>query len=607
MCAIFGIIGDTSKTILKKMSSCQMYRGPDSQKFYINHEQNVSLGMNRLAVIDKKMGSQPMISQDKRFVVVFNGAIFNFNEIKFFLKKKNIKFKTNSDTEVLLNAFSFWHTKCFNYFDGMWAVGIYDLKEKSFYLSRDYLGQKPLFYYQDKSKLLFSSQINGIFQYKNDFNISIKNYNEYLRYSYFPAPSTLYKKLYQVMPGEVLEFSNKKIKRKKYWNLDNGGDYNLFFKKKETNDIESEFQKIISNYLVADKKPALCLSAGLDSFLLKKFLLNKEKSINSVTIGFKDKSYDESRFVEKDKKNLNTKVILSKRNIITSFNKIKKNIYFPIGDSSIIPTYNLFKIVRKKTNVSLSGDGGDEMFFGYEAFKGYFLMIYLKKVIPNFILKALQLLNKKIKLSYKYMSISKKIKFFLKYIDKELYLTKNYWISNFDERDSNEYFVRKRKDLKTFKILKKLFTNSPSKMDYAQNYFIKHYLPLILLKVDFSSMLNSVENRSPILSKSIINFSIDLRSGNNFRFFKNRYLMKKIFFRYLEDKKEIKKHGFAFNLNEILENKKLILSNIDFDLIYNKKFFLKKYLGYLSGNFEYEKYLWNEIMINFCRQNLEKK
>ena len=372
MCAIFGVIGDTSKNILKKMSSCQMYRGPDSQKFYINHEKNFSLGMNRLAVIDKKMGTQPMISHDKRFIVVFNGAIYNFNEIKSFLKKRNVKFITNSDTEVLLNAFSFWHTKCFNYFDGMWAAGIYDLKKKSFFLSRDYLGQKPLFYYQDKSKLLFSSQINGIFQYKNDFDISIKNYHEYLRYSHFPAPNSLYKKLYQVMPGEVLEFSNKKIKRKKYWNLDNGGDYNLFFKKKETKNIANEFKKIITNYLVADKKPVLCLSAGLDSFLLKKFILDKEKLMSSVTIGFKDRSYDESRFLEKDKKNMNTKIILSKKDIILSFNKIKKNIYFPIGDSSIIPTYNLFKIVRKKTNVSLSGDGVMRCFLATKHSKGIF-------------------------------------------------------------------------------------------------------------------------------------------------------------------------------------------------------------------------------------------
>ena len=130
--------------------------------------------MNRLSVIDKKFGTQPMFSNDKRYIVVFNGAIYNFNELKKFLSKKKINFKTNSDTEVLINAYSYWGNKCFNYFDGMWAVGIYDFKIKKFILSRDYVGQKPLFYHNNNERLIFSSQINGIFKYSNKFKISKK-------------------------------------------------------------------------------------------------------------------------------------------------------------------------------------------------------------------------------------------------------------------------------------------------------------------------------------------------------------------------------------------------------------------------------------------------
>ena len=131
MCAIFGLIGKSDLGLLKKMSKSQLYRGPDNQKFFIDRKNKISLGMNRLAVIDKKNGIQPMLSDNKRFIGVFNGAIYNFNEIKDFLIKKKIDFKTNSDTEVLMNAFSHWGKESFNYFDGMWAVAIHDFKKKN--------------------------------------------------------------------------------------------------------------------------------------------------------------------------------------------------------------------------------------------------------------------------------------------------------------------------------------------------------------------------------------------------------------------------------------------------------------------------------------------
>ena len=142
-------------------------------------------------------------------------------------------------------------------------------------------------------------------------------------------------------------------------------------------------------------------------------------------------------------------------------------------------------------------------------------------------------------------------------------------------------------------------------MKFAQMYFIKYYLPIILLKVDFSSMINSVENRSPYLSKNLLNYSLDLNSSENFNYFKNRSLMKKLFSKYLKNEKEIRKHGFAFNLKIILSDKKIIQKNLDMNLILNKDFFIKKYDEYLLGKNENEKYLWNEIMLNFSRQNLE--
>ena len=608
MCAIFGIIGDTDDNLLKKMSSCQIYRGPDSQSFLINKKNNFSIGMNRLSVIDKKKGIQPMFSHDKRFVVVYNGTIYNFNEIKKFLLQKKIIFNTDSDTEVLINAYSYWGDKSFNYFDGMWALGIYDFKEKKFILSRDYVGQKPLFYYKDKKKLIFSSQMNGIFKHVDKFEISKKNYEAYLRFNHFPAPGTLYKNIHQVCPGEIIKFKNKNIIKKRYWKVENGSDYNFFFKKNDKNNIKKTFVKIIKNFLIADKDVALALSGGIDSNLLKVIILKIKNRINSFTIGFKDKSYDESKFVKKDNYNLNVKKILVEKDLIKTFIKIKKNIYFPFGDSSSVPTYELFNLVKRKTNVVLGGDGGDEVFYGYLSFKAFYIINIIKIILPNFILKIIKIPFTKIKITTKYLNMRKKIKIFFKFLDKDLFMLNNYWISNFSEEDVKSYF-RTNSYLSTFhiKIMKKLFNKNLNKMKFAQLYYIKYFLPVILLKVDYASMLNSVESRSPYLSKDLINFSLNTPPKQNFSLFKNRKLMSNIFKNFLKDEKQIKKHGFAFNKNLILKNRELIKKNINDNLILNPKFFYKKYNNYLNGNYDDEQYLWNELMLNFSRQNLETK
>ena len=346
MCAIFGIIGSSNAGLLKKMSKCQLYRGPDKQNFFTDKKFKLSMGMNRLSVIDKKKGNQPMFSHDKRHVIVFNGAIYNFKDLKKHLENK-ITFYTNSDTEVLINSYNYWGKKCFNYFDGMWAVAIYDFKTKTTTLSRDYVGQKPLFYNQNKDHLIFSSQINGIFQINKNFIFSKKNALEYFRFNHYPSPLTGYDNLFQVSPGEVLEFKKKKIFKKQYWDIQKGGNYNIFFKKNNSSSISKLFMNIIKNFSIADEKVGICLSPGLDSQLIKLRLEKLQKKIKSFTIGFKEKTYDESRYIKSTKVNKNYKKILHKEDFQLIFNNIKKEIYFPFGDASLIALANALLILAK--------------------------------------------------------------------------------------------------------------------------------------------------------------------------------------------------------------------------------------------------------------------
>ena len=517
MCGIYGIIGLSDRKLLERMSKGQSYRGPDEKKFEINKKYNFSIGMNRLAVIDKKLGSQPMFSYNKRFLLVFNGAIYNFKEVRKLLENK-INFKTNSDTEVLINAYSIWGTKCFNLFDGMWATAIYDFEKKKTILSRDPVGQKPLFYFTHKNKLIFSSQLNGIFEYDYNFKFSDRNLNEYFKFNHYPSPITPYEKIYQVNPGEIIEFKNNKLNKKKYWDISKGPNYNILFKKNKSADFKNIFTNLTKNFTIADKNAGLCLSSGIDSQILKIFLRKVKKKIISFTIGFDEKSYDESKLIESTRNNSNTKKILKDQDFIKIFNKIKKNIFFPFGDASIIPTYALYEIVKKKTNVALSGDGGDELYFGYEAQRGFYLLKIIRQFIPKIFLFPLKIIFSKLNFSTKYLGIKKKLYFFSKFINTDLYDVLRSWISNFDQYNEMEYFKKVKKNSIFSSYLQKIYLKK-NYLKFSQLYFFKFYLPVILMKVDFSSMLNSVESRAPYLSKDMINFVLDIDCEDNFRFF----------------------------------------------------------------------------------------
>ena len=351
----------------------------------------------------------------------------------------------------------------------------------------------------------------------------------------------------------------------------------------------------------------LCLSSGVDSQLIKINLQKILKKIKSFTIGFRDKTYDESRFIKSSKKNKNYKNILNRNDYKIILNNIKKEVYFPFGDASLIPTYKVFKLARKQTNVTLTGDGGDELFFGYLAFKGFYLLEKIKLICPKFLLNAFKFLFGNLRTSEKYLDNKKKISYFFKYIDKKNYEALLLWISSFDNFEGKKYFKNKNLFRSRFlDYIGKIYKDYPDKMKFSQMFFLKFYLPVVLIKSDFSSMLNSIESRAPYLSKNLLNYSLDLPAKKNFSLLTQRSLMKIIFKKDFEKIDEKKKHGFAFNKREILKNKNYINKILNKNFIINSEYFEKNYKSYLDGNLNNEQYLWNEIMLNFSRQNLEK-
>ena len=524
MCAIFGIVGKSDLNLIKEISRTQIFRGPDKQDFY-SDANLISIGNNRLAVIDVENGSQPMLSEDGRYVIVYNGCIYNFKEIKEYLISKNINFKTDCDTEVIVNSFMYFGTKCFNYFDGMWAIAIYDIKEKKCYLSRDYIGQKPLYYTVNKNYLLFSSQLKGILVDKKiKKRIKELSLKKYFSYSHIPAPLTIYEDIYQLEPGSFLEIDVKtlNIKKKIYWNILDGADNNLFFKNINENLFLNQFDNIIENHCISDNSPVLTLSGGVDSQLIFKSL-SKKSNISTFTIGYENKSFDESRFVDEITNIQNKNIyVLDKKKIIEYFKDFTKKITDPIGDSSILPSYILFNQIKKISNVSIGGDGGDESFFGYITFDAFYIADKIKKIIPNFLNNIfIKITDFKID-NEDYITNKFKIKKFFQPLNYENKYFLPLWMSCLNLKKLNELFYNDFKLNEVFSETETIFSSNIELMRQAQYYYYKLYLPMVLNKIDQASMYNSVENRSPFLSKNIINFSLNLEVNKLYSIFNKK-------------------------------------------------------------------------------------
>jgi len=611
MCAIFGTIGKANLELIKEISKKQIYRGPDEQNFFVSDDNLVSIGNNRLSVIDKENGKQPMFSGNKRFVTVFNGCIYNFKEIRKFLETKKVKFTTNSDTEVVANSFERFGIKAFNYFDGMWAIAIYDTEKKDIILSRDYVGQKPLYLSKSNGYYIFSSQLDGILLDKNiSRELSNENLKKYFSYSHVPSPGTIFKNVSQVHPGEniIINAKSLNLSKNKYWDLKSGPDYNLFFNKTIKEKFNEDFNIIVKNHTTADKSPALSLSSGIDSYIIMKHLLNFKESLSSFTLGFENKTYDESRHVRKINEKIKKDIFYSNaENLKKSFLEISKYISDPIGDSSILPTFILCQKIRSHSNVVIGGDGGDEAFFGYITFDAFFLARFIKKILPNSFIKIIKKITSRFKISNNYLSVSTKIKKFFNSIHLDYKHLLPSWMCCLSSDDIGKLFNEKTNESELFSESDYLFNDSSSYMKNSQLYYFKYYLPMVLKKVDQASMFNSIESRSPFLSKSIINFSLDQKTGLLYSFFNKKFFLKNTFKNIIpKDILKRKKHGFAFPIEIILRDVDLVKNLIDFSILINREFFDEKYKKFIDKKEDCGAYLWNELILNLSLQNLNK-
>ncbi|MDP6179701.1 MAG: asparagine synthase (glutamine-hydrolyzing), partial [Desulfatiglandales bacterium] len=389
MCGIAGFWRNTSdqntdwlEEIASTMANTLVHRGPDDSGNWVDEEAGIAFGHRRLSIIDvSQSGHQPMKSADGRFVITYNGEVYNFQELRKELEKKNHLFKGYSDTEVILTAFIEWGVEgAVNKFNGMFAFAVWDRRDRLLYLARDRIGEKPLYYGVQNGTLFFASELKAIRAHPR-FKpwIDRDALASYLRFSYVPAPYSIYTGIKKLLPGHLLclKSPSDATESHPYWSLDkviqNGLDSSFTGSEEEaTDELEVRLKKTVKSRMVSDVPLGAFLSGGIDSSTIVSLMQSlSNRPVNTFTIGFHKEEFNEAIHAKKVAKHLDTnhtELYVTPQEAMDVVPKLPEMYDEPFADSSQIPTYLISALARENVTVALSGDGGDELFAGYNRY-----------------------------------------------------------------------------------------------------------------------------------------------------------------------------------------------------------------------------------------------
>jgi asparagine synthase (glutamine-hydrolysing) len=585
MCAIYGLISDKEfniKKLEKKIDQIE-YRGPDGKNFFFLHKykKNIYLSHRRLKIIDFSIAnSQPFISSDLNYILVFNGEIYNFHAIKKILQKK-YKFITDGDTEVLLYSFIEWGFKCLDFLDGMFSFLILSKKEGKIFFARDRFGKKPLYYTNTNNTFEFCSEIGPLI---NNQSILLEGVNQYFAYGYVPREQTVYRNIKKLLPAHygLYDIKNNNLVIKKYWdfpkNQINDRLTKLDIEENIWNLLKQAVHKRIYN---SDASVGIFLSGGLDSSLIVAAAHeNNFKNVLTFSLNFKNDKNTEKKFSKEISSFFKTShhEIEIEDICFEEVNSILEKIKEPIADPSLIPFYLISKYSSRFIKVALTGDGGDEVFAGYDYYKRLMILNKFKDIYPNFLNNFLK-------------SISNI--FPAGIIGKNFFNSFSYGISNVTMINSSFFDHNLRAQLFSKDVLTLLgqnlfqpelerLTTNNSNQNILENIlrldFKNNLSECFLTKVDRASMMNSLEIRNPYLDLELVEycfkFLVPSLKANSF----NTRIIQKII-----AKKKLptnfflnRKKGFVLPIEKIVGDSmidfiktKLVTSNI-----FNKNFVL---------------------------------
>ncbi len=571
MCRITGLYSKnkiTEKTVMQ-MRDTLAYGGPDAANLYLNDNQTVALGHRRLSILDlSEAGTQPLHRGD--WVICYNGEIYNFEEVK--QKLPEYSFTTGTDTEMIIKAFDKWGYDAVQYFRGMFAFALYNKKTEKLILCRDRVGVKPLYWYQKDGVFMFASELKAFYEHPTfDKTINQQAVSLFLQQGYIPAPDCIFKYAHKLEPGHFLEIDeNQQVKKIKYWDakevyknakLDNRSEPEI------TEELEDILKESFKLRMVADVPVGMFLSGGIDSSLVTALLQKQyNHSLKTFTIGFEDKKRNEATFAKAIAQHLgtdHTEIYCTEKDALDIIPQLPEIYDEPFGDSSGIPTRLVAKLAKEQVKVSLSADGGDELFGGYTKYE--FSKKYQTKIasIPKLLRKGVASIISQINpdLVDKY--------------GRKLPVLKNY--SDLNNKFSKFQSALKADDVVDFFNAASTYLSPEALAKFhpiQQNRFqkngtriekdrlfsflgmidIKTYLEGdIMTKVDRATMQVALEGREPFLDHKIIEFSQTVRDNLKLKDGKAKYILRNILYKYVpKELIERPKMGFAIPIEKWL-------------------------------------------------------
>jgi asparagine synthase (glutamine-hydrolysing) len=635
MCGIAGFVNPSRglsrpelEELVLKMVATLRHRGPDDHGTWADPATGVGLGHRRLSIQDLSAeGHQPMQSADGRYILIFNGEIYNFYEIKAHLEKAGYTFRGHSDTEVMLAAFSeYGVSPALEKFIGMFAFALWDRRESSLYLARDRAGEKPLYYGWNRGIFLFGSELKALRAFPHfRADVDSQALALYMRYSYIPAPYSIYQNIFKLPPGSILKLNAAHFEKQgtpaaeQYWSLSSAVQRGL------THPFEGDapaaadrltqlLNEAVAMQMVADVPVGAFLSGGIDSSLVVALMqAQSRRPIKTFSIGFANAEYDEAPFAQAVAKHLgtqHTELYVHPGTLLEAIPRMPQIYDEPFADTSNIPTVLLSELARKQVTVSLSGDGGDELFSGYYLYQKTEQVWKNMRRIPQPVRNQLATL-----LAHAgRIGVEIQIRMWREPRFSKRVFRLSELLRASEDRQLYDLLIAQSRNLKEWlrepRISSSLNTvvpwDSVPELRHRMmfNDFVRYLPDDVLVKVDRAAMSASLETRIPLLDRRVIEFAWSLPLQFKQRFGQGKWLLRQILHRYVpRELVERPKQGFAAPVEQWVRaelrpwaEELLSESRLRQDGYFQESNVRRKWDDHLSGKGDWGRPLWNVLM-----------